>query len=145
MDCGECTLCCELFPVKWLSKPANEPCIHCDNGCAIHETKPKECSGFDCAFVQGVDVAVKFRPDNCGVIFERLTDKIFYGTVNHNKEISEDGKTQARGFVRQGFSVVLGSLRKKKPFFMINEKHDEIDIGVEFMKQIEMRYGNIRN
>ena len=145
MECGECTLCCDLFPVKWLNKPANTKCVHCDLGCKIHDTKPAECTDFDCAYVQMENIPIDLRPDKCGIIFEKLDDKIFYGTVNHNAKISDFGKGQINAFLKQGYSVILASLKEKEPKFFINEEHNEKEIRNEFTKHINLRYGTVRN
>jgi len=54
-ECGNCTLCCTLLGVHALQKKANEDCIHCDVGigCKIYNTRPKECSDFDCLWLAG--------------------------------------------------------------------------------------------
>lgn len=143
MKCGECTLCCDLFPVKWLDKPMNTSCVHCDIGCKIHETKPSECSDFNCAYVQMEKANIELRPDNCGVIFEKLSDNIFFGTLNPNTTLTEFGKKQVYNFVKQGYSVVLASIKKTTNKFFINENHIEEEIRKEFSNQLKVRYGNL--
>ena len=107
MECGECTLCCSLLPIEWLDKPANTPCIHCDAGCLIHDTKHYECSSFECSWLQsGVDNP-ELRPDKCGVIFEKVDDKTFYGNIIPDKGVSDLARKQMQSFVEQGYVVKL--------------------------------------
>jgi hypothetical protein len=47
----------------------------------------------------------KFRPDNCGVIFERLSDNVFHALTKN--ELSYDAEQQIAAFIQQGFSVIL--------------------------------------
>lgn len=78
--CDKCSLCCELFPVKWLNKAPLKKCKYqCKLGCAIQETKPDECSNFDCLFIQQ-ELETELRPDKIGVVFEDVTTRIYLGT-----------------------------------------------------------------
>jgi hypothetical protein len=135
-NCGGCTLCCELFPVEWLAKPPNTHCAYeCEAGCAIHDTKLAECSDFECAWLQsGAPDAL--RPDRCGIVFEKLSDRLFYGTVARR---TDDGLWQARSFVEQGYSVVLAG-PQMRPQLLAAEGHDETTIRAEFDRHIEERW-----
>ena len=135
--CGECTLCCTLFPVRWLEKPINTPCVHCDAGCMIHETKPAECSDFNCAYTQMAKENINLRPDKCGIIFEKLSSELRYGTVVPGMEISESAHRQIANFLAQGFSVVLSAIDKKDNCFAINEAHDEGHIRAQFRELVD--------
>lgn len=48
------------------------PCVHiCGKGCAIYETKPAECTLWECAWKSGwIDGDERRRPDQLGVMFE---------------------------------------------------------------------------
>lgn len=52
-DCGSCSLCCKLLPVKALYKAANEWCKHCvpGKGCASYRLRPKACRDFNCLWL----------------------------------------------------------------------------------------------
>lgn len=107
MECGECTLCCFLLPIKWLDKPENTPCIHCDKGCLIHETKDFECSNFECSWLQSGVRNDALRPDKCGIIFEMMDENTFYGTINPETGITEMARKQLNDFSRQGYTIRL--------------------------------------
>lgn len=107
VECGECTLCCELPYIKELNKPTYTLCSFCDNGCTIHDNKPKECSDFKCAYLQMKKVSVKMRPDNCGVIFEKLNNDLMLGTINPKHENLSFVKGQISYFLKEGINVVL--------------------------------------
>lgn len=51
--CGSCTLCCKVLAIGELEKPQNQWCVHCDvgKGCNIYESRPRECSGFFCGYL----------------------------------------------------------------------------------------------
>lgn len=142
-ECGACTACCDLFPVKWLNKPANEKCVHaCAEGCGIHLAKPSECSDFDCMWLQS-SAPVSLRPDNCGVVFEKLSSRVVFGTVF--KPITKEANEQAHAFVEQGFSVVLFSTENGSSRALCAPDHDEGEINREFQTLVGERCGNLQH
>ncbi len=68
--CGECRLCCKLFPVPVLDKPADIWCRHtCTAGCAIHgPAQPEICRQYDCYWRDRDELPAKFRPDRLGLV-----------------------------------------------------------------------------
>jgi len=115
MICGECTLCCELLPVKWLDKPVNTVCKYCDNGCTIHEGKDKECKEYNCMYAQVKGVPVELRPDNSKVIFEKHPGKLVIATLDARFELTDIAKKQITSFLNQGYTVRLGASDFRKP------------------------------
>ena len=115
MECGECTLCCELLPVEWLNKPVNTVCQHCDNGCMIHETKDQECKEFNCMYAQENNVPEKLRPDNSKMIFEKRSGEFIVATQDARFEVSDIAKRQIQSLVREGYKVQLGYTDFRKP------------------------------
>jgi hypothetical protein len=105
--CDGCTICCTLFKVEWLDKPKNTSCIHCDAGCLIEDIKPEECTSFNCAYIQSNIDNINLRPDNSNVVFEKLSDRIFLGTLVPNTKPSKSAVNQTHNFIDQGYSVVL--------------------------------------
>jgi hypothetical protein len=66
-SCGSCTLCCKLFPVPELQKPAGKWCRHIaqGRGCGIHETRPPVCRAFDCQWLQNAELGPEWKPERC--------------------------------------------------------------------------------
>ena len=67
--CGRCHACCvhlDLGP-----RPAHTPCAELDDAgrCRIYGDRPKQCSGFYCAWLLGLIPEDK-RPDSCGVLVQ---------------------------------------------------------------------------
>ena len=116
MECGECTLCCKLLPIPWESSNAGEYCKYCvhTKGCKKFKTADKRCLEFECAYRQMKKVSIKLRPDNCGVIFERVSDNIFLGTKEKKTKLNEIVMKQIFLLNREGFSVVIHSLFEGK-------------------------------
>jgi hypothetical protein len=63
--CGSCTLCCKLFPVPELEKPAGRWCQHIaqGRGCGIHETRPPVCRAFWCQWIENPDLGPEWKPE----------------------------------------------------------------------------------
>jgi len=138
MECGECTLCCDLLPIKELNKPANILCEYCElkKGCKIQETKPLECRNFDCAYYQMEKVHIDLRPDNCKVIFEKVSDRVFFGTQDPRFEVTDIAKNQIAAFGNQGISVILVSSKEKKPAIILAPGHTVQQVMKEFQEYL---------
>jgi len=70
-ECGECSLCCRLFPVPELNKPANIWCEHCQpgKGCTIYDRRPPICRGFACGWLLG-HMSDKWFPKRAGMVIK---------------------------------------------------------------------------
>lgn len=119
MNCDGCTLCCKLLPVAWMDSPAGRYCKECDPGvgCKIYDTAPEDCLKFRCAYNQMEKASINLRPDKCDVVFEKISDDVFIGTVDASvKQLNKYANGQIESFLNQGFSVVLFHQNIKTPF-----------------------------
>ncbi len=68
--CGDCRLCCKIFPLPVLEKPAGTWCRHvCARGCAIHGPgKPEVCRQYDCFWREHDALPEAWRPDRIGIV-----------------------------------------------------------------------------
>jgi hypothetical protein len=115
--CGECQLCCKLFPVPLLEKPAGAWCRHsCAAGCAIHASRPEVCRQYDCYWRDHNDVPDNCRPDRIGVVVTEAGNVSVNGHSLPVVTFQEDLAGAARGpeaagllaqFVRRGFAVLV--------------------------------------
>jgi hypothetical protein len=66
-SCGSCTLCCKLFPVPDLEKPAGKWCRHIaqGRGCGIHESRPPVCRAFNCQWLYNAELGPEWKPEAC--------------------------------------------------------------------------------
>ncbi len=69
-SCGDCRLCCKVFPLPLLAKPAGEWCRHvCAVGCAIHGPgKPDVCCQYDCYWREHDALSEAWCPDRIGIV-----------------------------------------------------------------------------
>ena len=144
MECGSCTLCCELLPIKKLDKKIGEVCKFCtiNKGCNIYKERPDECSNFRCAYHQMDKVSEDLRPDNSKIIFEKISDILFFGTVHPDFGITEIAKKQIDNFLVQGFSVLVMSTDNRIPQLFLNQKHKSDDIKNEYLRHLEKLRNN---
>jgi hypothetical protein len=68
--CGECRLCCNVFPLPVLDKPAGVWCRHLGPaGCAVHDLgQPEVCSRYACYWLEHEDLPEESRPDRVGMV-----------------------------------------------------------------------------
>jgi hypothetical protein len=64
-ECGTCTLCCKVYEVPSLEKPAGKWCQHCTpgKGCGIWQTRPDHCRSFYCLYMTVGDFGPEWKPD----------------------------------------------------------------------------------
>lgn len=140
MECGECTACCTLSVVSELNKKAGEHCTHCvNNGCEIHGKHPQVCKDFSCAYFQGGS-NVELRPDKCGIMFSKKSERIFCGTVVPDVPVSDLAKGQIVSFKEQGYSIILLKLGEQ-PHIQVAEGHKKEEIFQEYLNIL--KNGNV--
>jgi len=115
--CGDCRLCCKVFPVLVLDKPAGVWCHHaCAAGCAIHGPRtPEICRQYDCYWREHDVLSESWRPDRIGIV---VTEAGNVTAGQHHLPVvlfQEDSVEASRGdaarglldhFVSRGFSVM---------------------------------------
>lgn len=137
--CGECNLCCELLPVNSINKEPNITCKYCTPkaGCSIYVDRPEECSGFECAYYQMDKVNIALRPDNCKVIFEKISNNLFFGTQDFNYTTTDVAKRQVVAFNKQGHSIIISTSKNKNIY--LAEGHTKELVLEDFKKYLKDR------
>lgn len=90
-ECGSCTLCCKLLPVKELRKPANTRCNYQRHtGCRIYKNRPLSCRFWSCRWLTNHEgqAALLPRPDHVHYVIDMIADKILIQD-NETKEAIE--------------------------------------------------------
>jgi hypothetical protein len=64
-SCGTCNLCCKVYSIKELSKPAGRWCSHCvrGTGCGIHPDRPRSCRDFFCSWLVDPNLGAEWKPE----------------------------------------------------------------------------------
>lgn len=126
-ECGDCTLCCELFEVKWLNKPINTKCKFCDKGCLIQDTKEDECRNFDCLYIES-DMDESLRPDKIDVLFEKITTKIYLALNHYNNPKAYNSAIVLKYIKKlnlEGISVIASSYTSEPNKAFLAKGHEE--------------------
>jgi hypothetical protein len=84
-SCGSCTMCCKVYDVPMLSKPAGKWCTHCKpgNGCSIWETRPDFCQSFFCRYMLDANLGPEWKPDLCKFVMSYQPNGTFAVTCDH--------------------------------------------------------------
>jgi hypothetical protein len=63
--CGSCTMCCKVFKIGELNKPAGRWCVNARAGvgCVIHDDRPNACRMFQCMWLASPDMPDEWKPD----------------------------------------------------------------------------------
>lgn len=115
--CGPCAVCCKVFHIEELNKPAGVPCFNLHKQgyrCTIYEDRPQACSEYFCAWARGAGAAVnhKDRPDTCGVIVDRRSTQfgviLVARSVTPNAAMAPKGKKAIERITRdEGLPLVV--------------------------------------
>ena len=84
-ECGTCTLCCKVYPIPALEKPAGVWCRHCTpgKGCGIHDAPPDQCRAFFCLWMMDGKMPPEWRPDRAKFVLSRSRrNRYIYGQVD---------------------------------------------------------------
>lgn len=117
-----------------MDSPAGELCKHCnDIGCEIFNTAPKDCLIYECAYIQMDKASINIRPDKCGVIFEKISNKIFIGTIDPNQiKPQKIVMKQISAFLNDGYSVILYRPKIKKIIIFNTSDRTKESVWFEF-------------
>jgi len=75
-SCGTCSLCCKVYDIAAVPKPAGRWCRHCvpGRGCAAYEERPATCVDFTCEWLRNEDLGPLWRPDVAKFVIVRHDD-----------------------------------------------------------------------
>jgi hypothetical protein len=64
-SCGTCSLCCKVYSVKELEKPAGRWCVHSvrGGGCSNHDNRPHVCRQFFCSWRFDPNLGPEWKPE----------------------------------------------------------------------------------
>ena len=80
-ECGSCSLCCKVYTITELDKPAGKWCTHCKpgKGCVIHDALPTQCIEFNCLWRTEASIGPDWKPDRSKMV---LTISPVNGYIN---------------------------------------------------------------
>jgi hypothetical protein len=84
-ECGACTLCCKVYALPEIGKPAGVWCKYCEpgKGCKIHDALPDPCREFFCLWMTDATMPAEWRPDRARFVLTVYpTNGFVYGQVD---------------------------------------------------------------
>jgi len=108
-------MCCEYLDIREVPSPPGQMCKHCNKGCTIYEKRHESCRGFKCLWLAEPQIPERFRPDRCGMLFERPGDIAYIG---HGTQTPLD---LIKKINEAGFSVVI-----KRNIYSAGHSFDEV-------------------
>jgi hypothetical protein len=78
-------MCCKVYRIEDLKKPAGKWCSHCaiGVGCKIYDDRPQQCRAFDCVWIQDAEMPQSWKPENSKIVFSIWPSTGFvYGQVD---------------------------------------------------------------
>jgi hypothetical protein len=143
MECNGCTICCKVLDVPWMNSPKGFYCKECDPGigCKIWENVPEDCKSFACAYQQIDNINIEYRPDKCGIVFEKATDTIFLGTIDQVlNEFNDTVHKMIQIFLDKGFSVILKHTFLRHPILFNTEDRTPDSVWDEYKGAVKERH-----
>jgi hypothetical protein len=69
-ECGSCSMCCKVYNIADLNKPAGKWCPHCKpgKGCVIHDALPRQCAEFNCLWRTEEELPPHWKPDQAKMV-----------------------------------------------------------------------------
>jgi hypothetical protein len=69
-ECGTCSLCCKVYNIPELGKPAGKWCQHCTpgKGCGIHQNLPSQCATFNCMWRTEAALPPHWKPEHSKMV-----------------------------------------------------------------------------
>jgi len=137
-DCGNCDLCCKFPYIPETDSKSGDYCKYCESGigCKVYSVRPDLCRIFECCWKQMRLRTEELRPDKCGVMFEKWSDKVIIGSTE--KEISDLIKNQIRYFNREGISIIISDYDKKTRTFYLAKGHTKDSVRKEINDSIKL-------
>jgi hypothetical protein len=89
-SCGNCTLCCKVYPVPVMNKPRSVWCKECKpgKGCGIWETRPEFCRDFHCLWIKDQRMGPEWQPNVAKFVMNWAAKGVLHVTVDPNFPLS---------------------------------------------------------
>jgi hypothetical protein len=77
--CGSCTLCCKVYKIPALPKPAGQWCSHCKpgKGCGIYPDRPEQCRTFLCLWLSEATMPDIWKPERSKMVLSNSPETGF--------------------------------------------------------------------
>ena len=88
--CRDCGMCCTLYQVDSLGKPAGVRCSHLKGTrCSIYNDRPEDCRAYECGWLQGGPVP---KPVKAGIIADPSKSPLADLMIHLDDRVRSPGK-----------------------------------------------------
>jgi Fe-S-cluster containining protein len=110
-SCGTCMLCCKVYTIDVLNKPAGRWCAHAElgRGCKIYEDRPDICRAFYCMWIVDRTLGPEWKPEKAHFVV--MLDLLGYQALT----ISLDANRPDAWRKEPYYSTIKGWARKFSP------------------------------
>jgi hypothetical protein len=135
-ECGSCTLCCKVYEVPSLAKPAGKWCPHCapGKGCGIWETRPDHCRSFFCLWMTDGGFGPEWKPERARFV---MTVDPFSRYLNVQLDPGHAGAWRQEPYYGGLRQLAAALLREERLVVVLNGAHativtanGEVELGV---------------
>lgn len=116
--CGQCRLCCKVFPLPAIDKPADQWCQHLGPaGCTVHDRgQPEVCRQYACYWLEHEGLPEESRPDRVGMVVTECGTVTVGGhelpvlvinLVEPDSDRSPAARTMIEDFLAAGMAALL--------------------------------------
>jgi hypothetical protein len=137
--CGSCTLCCTVMRVAMEPpKAEHSTCSQCTHlGCAIYDTRPDVCRGFQCLWLASQSLEAyrlppDMRPDRAGVVIDINSAG---SVIAHCEEVDSWRRDPMHrwllGMASRGHLIFLETRRGAMLLAAADTTEDLVKIGVD--------------
>ena len=148
--CGSCTLCCKVFKIAELDKPAGRWCTHvrAGAGCSIHDEKPVSCQVFQCLWLSAPTLSDEWKPERARFVVSVESGGALQVTLDPAQPTAwrkEPYHSQIRRWAEHGVNI------RRPVLLMIGERasvvlpNSEIEVGeLRPGDQVELAHDGMR-
>jgi hypothetical protein len=89
-SCGDCTLCCKVYPIPPMEKQRNVWCKACKpgRGCDIWVERPQMCRDFNCTWITDHRLGPEWKPNVAKFVMNWATKEHLHITVDPGSPLS---------------------------------------------------------
>jgi hypothetical protein len=110
-ECGSCSMCCKVYNISEINKPAGKWCTHCKpgKGCVIHDALPNQCAEFNCLWRTQETIGPAWKPDQARMV---LTSSPLTGFIQVQVDSSTPQAWQKQPYYGQLHQWAKNNLQK---------------------------------
>jgi hypothetical protein len=110
-ECGSCSMCCKVYNIPEINKPAGKWCTHCKpgKGCAIHDALPTQCDEFNCLWRTETTMSAVWKPDQARMV---VTISPVNGYINVQVDSGAPGAWRKQPYYGQLHQWARNNLQK---------------------------------